>query len=52
MKNNIHDLIRIMLEDGEILESKIRGNRTYVIVKYSGKTYWIDNPYGKIPKIT
>lgn len=51
-KRTRREIIDTLIRDGNILETKGRGERTYMIIEYAGQKYWIDNPWGERPKIT
>ena len=51
-KRTVKELVSSLLKEGEILSTKLLGERTYVIVKAFGHTYWIANPYGRNPRIS
>lgn len=51
-KNNSKDLARILMQDGEIIETRPYLHTCYVLVKAYGHTYRIDNPTADKPTIT
>lgn len=51
-KRKTREIVDTLLRDGKVIETKGRGERTYIIVEYAGHRYWIDNPWGKVPMIT
>ena len=51
-KRTIKEIVASIIRDGEVISQTLRGERSYIIVKAYGHTYWIDNPYGRNPKIT
>lgn len=51
-KPTSRDLASILMKEGKITKNNIHGERSYCIVEAFGKTFWIDNPFGKNPKIS